>query len=191
MAKEEGRAMRNQKLGKARRRISVLLALAGLLLVASCTSHAPLATVDSLDLERYMGDWYVIANIPTFVEKGAVNAIEHYDLRDDGDVDITFTFFKNNVEGKFKEMHARGFVQEGTGNARWKVQFIWPLKSPFYVMDLDENYNYTVIGLPSRDYLWIMAREPLLPDSIYSDIVARTAEAGYDTTRIQKVLQMW
>jgi apolipoprotein D and lipocalin family protein len=169
----------------------VLAPLFAALLTMACASHPPLATVDRVDLDRYMGDWYVLANIPTPPEKGAVNAIESYERRDDGDVDITFTFYKKSLDGKFKEMNARGFVEQGSNGARWKVQFIWPLRFPFYVMELDPDYMYTVIGLPSRDYLWIMSRTPSLPDSTMESLYNRVAAAGYDTTRIKTVPQIW
>lgn len=168
---------------------SVILVSA--LLMSACTSYPPLATVDHVDLDRYSGDWYVIANIPTPPEKRATNAIEHYDVRTDGDVDITFTFYKDSPSGKFREMHARGYVVDRQSNARWKVQFFWPLRFPFYVMDLADDYSYTVIGLPSRDYLWIMARTPSLDDSTYNAIVSRATAAGYDSTKIRKVVQQW
>lgn len=178
---------------KAKRIRKWLLGLGVLAAAGSmgCSSHQPLISADYVDLDQFMGDWYVIANIPTPPEKNAVNALEQYARKPNGDIDITFSFNKGDVTAKRKVMHAKGFVQEGSGNARWKVQFIWPLRFPYYVMEVDPEYQYTVIGLPSRKYLWIMARESSIPDSTYQSILTRVQQAGYDTSAIQMVPQEW
>ena len=165
----------------------LLIYLAG----CSMNSHQPLKTVDQLDLQRFMGNWYVIANIPTFVEKGAVNAVENYALEDDGTIAVTFTYHKEDRSKPRKTMKSRGFVVPGTSNAQWKIQFFWPIKFPYYVIDLDEDYKYTVIGLPNRKYLWIMAREPYLDEEIYEGIIQRVREQGFDISKIQRVPQNW
>lgn len=141
--------------------------------------------VKDLDLDRFMGDWHVIANIPTFIEKNTRNNLESYRLSDDGNVDITFSVTTQDNERK--QYHAKGFVLDQDQPSRWKVQFFWPLKFPFYVIELDEEYSYTVIGLPSRKYVWIMAREPHLDETIYQDILVRLADIGYNVNNIQKV----
>ncbi len=171
-----------------------MILLAGLLVVLTtgcATNLPPLETVPEVDLERYMGDWYVIAFIPAFIEKRATNAIENYVLREDGDVDITYTFFKDSPDGERKEYNARGFIQENTNNAEWKVQFFWPIRFPFHVIELDEEYSYTVVGLPSRKYVWIMAREPQIDQQVYMNILQRLEGQGYEIEQIQTVQQEW
>ena len=121
-------------------------------------SGKTMKTVEYVDLEKFMGDWYVIANIPTFIEKGAVNAIESYQLDSKGRVKTTFTFRKNSIDGPKKTYNPIGFIYNKETNAEWRMQFLWPFKSPFLIIDLDEKYSYTVIGIPSRKYVWIMAR---------------------------------
>jgi len=106
-----------------------------------------------------MGDWYVIANIPTFIEKGAHNAIESYKLKSDGVIDTTFTFNKDSFNGPKKEYNPTGFVTDDPSNALWKMQFLWPFKSEFIIVYVDPEYKYTIIGRTKRDYIWIMARE--------------------------------
>jgi apolipoprotein D and lipocalin family protein len=154
-------------------------------------SHQPLKTVDQVDLQRFMGDWYVIANIPNFVEKNAVNSVENYRLEDDGTIAVTFTYHKEDTSKPRKTMKSRGFVAPETGNAQWKIQFFWPIKFPYYVIDLDQDYKFTVIGLPSRKYLWIMARDPYLDKDIYEGIIQRVREQGFDISKIQRVPQNW
>ncbi|KAB2311639.1 lipocalin family protein [Betaproteobacteria bacterium SCN2] len=148
-------------------------------------------TVESVDLERFMGDWYVIANIPTFIEKGAHNAIESYALDPDGSITTTFTFRAGAFDGEEKRYTPRGFVVPGSGNAVWGMQFVWPIKADFRIVHLTPDYGQTVIGRNARDYVWIMARTPAIADADYADILARLATLGYDVGKIQKVPQRW
>ena len=150
----------------------------------------PIRPVDNVDLERFMGDWYVIANIPTAIEKGAHNAVETYQLNSDGTVATTFTFRDGGFDGKKKAYHPRGFVSEES-NAVWGMQFVWPIKADYRIVYLDDDYSVTVIGRNKRDYVWVMAREPQISDTQYQDIIRQVAEMGYDTTEIQKVPQQW
>ena len=154
--------------------------------------HTHMKTVEFVDLKRFMGDWYVIANIPTFIEKRATNAIESYELMDDGKtIKTTFSFFNDSPDGKKKVYNPTGFVYNSETNAEWRMQFIWPFKSAFLIIDLDEGYNYTVIGIPSKKYVWIMAREPALSEQVYKKIIQKLSEIGYNTSLIRKVPQVW
>lgn len=138
-----------------------------------------------------MGDWYVIANIPTILEKNAVNAIEAYRLNSKGEIETTFTFRKNTPDGKVKVYKPTGLVFNTVSNAEWRMQFLWPFKLPFLIIDLPEDYSHTVIGHPSRNYVWIMSREPAIPEEIYDQIITRLNQVGYDTSMIKKVTQEW
>ena len=151
----------------------------------------PMETVPFVDIKRFMGDWFVIANIPTFIEKEATNAIESYKLNEKGEIETTFTFYKNSPNGLKKEYRPKGFVYNSKTNAEWRMQFIWPFKLPFLIIDLADDYSYTVIGVPNRKYLWIMAREPQLSDETFSIITQKLAGIGYDISKIQKILQEW
>jgi len=171
---------------------SSLMTLSGSLLLAGCqASLPPLETVDHVDLERFMGDWYVIANIPTFVEEDAYNAVESYRLEDDGTVATTFTFRKGGFDGPQKEYHPRGFVLDRKSNALWGMQFIWPFKGDYRIIYLADDYSVTVIGRNKRDYVWLMARTPALPAARYEEALRVIADAGYDVSRVQRVPQKW
>jgi apolipoprotein D and lipocalin family protein len=167
--------------------------LLGVIVLAGCgaTRHQLLSTVPQVDLQRFMGSWYVIANIPTFVEEDAYNAVESYRLDPDGTIATTFTFRKGSFDGERKRYHPRGFVLDTQGNAVWGMQFIWPFKGDFRIVHLDPDYTRTVIGREKRDYVWIMARQPTIPESDYQHIVELLAREGYDTNRIQKFPQRW
>lgn len=149
----------------------------------------PIHTVEYVDLKRFMGDWYVIANIPTFIEKDAYNAIESYRLKDDGTVTTTFRFNKGSLDGPLKEYHPRGFIRDQKSNAVWGMQFVWPFKAEYRIIFLSDDYTTTVIGRSKRDYVWVMAREPVISDEEYDSILSFLLEQGYDIKKLQKVPQ--
>lgn len=163
------------------------------LLVSGCQSvrQPPLALAPGVDLARFMGDWYVIANIPTFIEEGAHNAIESYRLAADGTIETTFTFRAGGFDGEPKRYTPRGYVLDRASNAVWGMQFIWPVKADYRIAYLASDYSLTVIGREKRDYVWIMARAPQIADADYQSILQFLAGQGYDVSRIRKVPQRW
>ena len=167
------------------------LVLCAVLAGCAAVQRPPIQTVPYVDLPRFMGDWYVIANIPTFIETDACNAVESYRLDSDGTIATTFTFRAGSFDGEIKRYRPRGFVLDTQTNAVWGMQFIWPFKGDFRIVYLNRDYTQTVIGREKRDYVWIMARQPVIPEADYQSIVALLANAGYDTTRIQQVPQRW
>ncbi|MGD9044401.1 MAG: lipocalin family protein [Desulfobacterales bacterium] len=164
-------------------------ALILLFALTGCTTGPPIHTVESVDIERFMGDWYVIANIPHDIEKGAHNAIESYRLAEDGTVETTFTFNKGGFDGPLKTYKPRGFIQDKESNAVWGMQFFWPIKAEYRIIYLTEDYSQTVIGRTKRDYVWIMARKPYIPENDYNRILDFLQAQGYDISKVQKVPQ--
>lgn len=143
-----------------------------------------------IDLKRFMGDWYVIGNIPTFIEKEAYNSKESYKLEDDGTtIPTTFTFNKGGFDGPLKTMHPKGFVQGGETNSEWRMQFIWPFKSDYLITYLSSDYQTTIVGVPSRKYAWIMARTKTIPDETYDELVKELERQGHDISKLRKVPQ--
>jgi apolipoprotein D and lipocalin family protein len=138
-----------------------------------------------------MGRWYVIANIPTFLEKGAHNAVETYTLDSDGSIATNFTYRKDSFEGKLKEYNPRGFIRDTESNALWGMRFVWPFKGDYRIVYLDEGYTQTIIGRQKRDYVWIMARTPEISGQDYDRLIEFVASIGYDVSKVQKVPQRW
>jgi apolipoprotein D and lipocalin family protein len=168
------------------------LAIAGSFLLSGCASDAPeMPTVEYVDLERFMGPWYVIANIPTFLEKGAHNAVETYRLNDDGTIGTTFTFNKGSFDGEQREYNPKGFVLDTETNALWGMRFVWPIKADYRIVYLDADYSQTIIARQKRDFVWIMARTPTIPDDTYEELVNRVANLGYDMSQLRRVPQRW
>ena len=165
-------------------RVTLLITM--ILTGVACSTPAPMPVVDSVDLDRFMGDWYVIANIPTFLEKDAYNPMESYQRNADGTIATTFTFNDGSLDGEQKIYRPRGFVSENSNNAIWGMQFIWPIKADYRIVYLDDNYQQTIIGRTSRDYVWIMARTAQISDEDYGALVSQVRSLGYDTALLHK-----
>lgn len=168
----------------------LLTAAAPLLLALGCaTAGPPLPTVERVELERFMGDWYVLAHIPASIEEDAWNAVETYRLAEDGTIETTFTFREGGFDGPEKRYTPRGFVRDRGTNATWGMQFVWPFRAEYLVVHVDEGYRTTIIGRSKRDYVWIMAREPVIPEAEYEALVRKTGERGYDLSKLRRVPQ--
>jgi len=146
-------------------------------------------TVESVELDKFMGDWYVIGNIPTFIERDAYNAVENYAMDDDGNIPTTFSFNKGSFDGPLKTYKPKGFIKDKTSNSLWGMQFIWPIKADYRIVYLSDDYQQTIIGRKARDYVWLMARTPTLSDDDYNAMVQKTKSLGYDVSKIRKVPQ--
>jgi apolipoprotein D and lipocalin family protein len=174
--------------------IAAAVGAAGALLTA-CHSMAtardvpPLDLVAHVDLPRFMGDWYVIANIPTFVEKGAYAAKESYRLDADGTIPTTFSFRADAFDGPERTFHSRAFVL-APSNAVWGQQYVWPFKADYRISYLAADYSQTVITREKRDYVWIMSRTPTMSEADLQRLIAFAGKQGYDTTKIQRVPQV-
>jgi apolipoprotein D and lipocalin family protein len=163
-----------------------------LLLVTGCSaSLPPLKTVDNVDINRFMGPWYVIACIPTFIETESYNGVETYRLDPDGSIDTVFTFNKGGFDGPPKRYNPRGFIVDRVNNSTWGMRFVWPFKSEYLITYLNEDYSQTVIGRNKRDYVWIMARTPQMPEADYLRLAKELKVQGYDIARLRKVPQRW
>jgi apolipoprotein D and lipocalin family protein len=169
------------------RYLAAILLSTVMLIVSGCQTVKPIHTVDRVDLNRFMGDWYVIASIPTFIEKDAFNAIESYRLDDDGTVATTFKFNKGSLDGPLKEYNPRGYIRDQQSNAVWGMQFVWPFKAEYRIIFLTEDYSQTVIGRSKRDYVWIMARENTIADADYAKILNFLRDQNYDLKNLRKV----
>ncbi|HEY5970747.1 MAG TPA: lipocalin family protein [Pseudoxanthomonas sp.] len=161
-------------------------------LLAGCAHKPPtLEPVASVDLPRFMGDWYVIAHIPSRPERQAYNAVESYALDADGRIQTTFRFRNHGFDAPLETMEPVGYVRPETGNAVWGMQFVWPIKAEYIIAYVDPGYRVTIIGRSKRDYAWIMARVPVLEAKEYAALVDRLVAMGYARDAIRKVPQQW
>jgi len=173
-------------------RFSALLFLAPLaLLPAGCleekSPYPPLSPVAYVDLERYTGRWYEVARIANSFQKGCVISTADYSLEEDGYVKVINRCRKGGPDGKEAIAEGKAWVVDKTSNAWLKVQFFWPFKGDYVIIDLDEeSYRYAVVGHPTRNYLWILSRTPYLDDDTYDAILSRLLDQGYDIDRIKR-----
>ena len=168
-------------------RIFLFAAVTALAGCAVSPEKVTVPAVKQVELARFMGPWYVIANIPTFIETEAYNAVESYELNPDGTIHTTFTFNKGALDGPPKQYEPKGFVVPGTGNAIWGMRFVWPIKAEYVISHVDATYSETIIARSSRDYVWIMARTPSISAERYQSLVEKVGALGYDVGKLRKV----
>jgi len=166
--------------------ISSILALFG-----CSSSYYREETAEKVDIQRFMGKWYVIANIPTYFETGAHNAVETYALRKDGVIDIDFRFNKDDFKGEVKTIPQIGWVYDLETNAHWKIRPFWPLTFNYLIHYLSDDYSATVIGVPNHDYLWFMSRTPERSEDQRAKMEEIAEALGYDLSELKEVPQKW
>jgi apolipoprotein D and lipocalin family protein len=164
------------------------LAIASLFL-AGCQAAPPhaLPLAGTVDLRRFMGDWYVIAATPTFIDAEAHDAVESYRLADDGSIATTYVFRDGSFEGPSRRYTPRGFVEDRATNAVWSMRIVWPFKADYRIAWLAQDYDQAIVAREKRDYAWIMARTARIPESDYARRVQFLADAGYDTSRLRRI----
>ncbi|MFV0542791.1 MAG: lipocalin family protein [Marinicella pacifica] len=168
--------------------IITFVLLVTLLALYACRSTSPIQQAENVDLNAFMGDWYVLAHIPTFIEDEAYNAVESYSRESPQKIATTFRFNEADFNGEEKIYHPTGFVQDESG-AYWKMQFLWPFKSEFIISYVDADYQHTIIARSKRDYVWIMAREPVIDDDKLNQLIDKVENLGYDRDEIRFVPQ--
>jgi len=151
------------------------------------------ATSQPIDLQRFMGTWYVIGHIPSFLDKNTSNGVEQYTWNQQTQsIDVTFTYM-NLARTKKSSIEQRAWpVNES--NSRWKlnlkVGFI-PISTSYLILDCDQEYNTCIVGNPDRSLLYIMARRTSVQDDVYERLLNTAETAGYNRSLIKKVPQVW
>ncbi|MES3039262.1 MAG: lipocalin family protein [Bdellovibrionota bacterium] len=147
-------------------------------------------TVPYVDIPKFMGNWFVISAIPTYFEKDAFQATEAYTWNEKKDrIDIDYRHKEGSMNGKEKSIPQKAFIYNKETNSEWRVQPFWPLKFAYLVIDLAPDYSDTVIGVPDRDHVWIMARSRVMNEDRYNELVEKIRKLGYDTSKLIKVPQ--
>ena len=150
----------------------------------------PQPAVSKVEIPKFMGRWYVIANIPTAFEKGAYNAIETYAWNQAEErIDVDFRYNKDSFDGVEKKYPQKAFIYNQDTKSEWRVQPFWPLKFAYLIVHLADDYSDTIIGVPDRGHVWIMAREPKISEARYAELVEKVRSFGYDISKLQKVPQ--
>ena len=168
-----------------------------LVMAAGCSTSTterlrlpPLPTVAHVDLSRYVGTWYEVANFPQSFQRGCTATTATYTLRADGDIDVLNRCRQGSVDGDEKSARGRARVVDRATNAKLEVSFFGPFWGDYWIIDVSDDYSYAVVGHPGRDYLWILARTPTMAEATYERILARLQARGYETSRLVRTIQV-
>ena len=171
---------------------SLLISLIILFLLMTTTNNQAqtLQTVPNVDLKKYAGKWYEIASYPQYFQKGCHCTTAEYTLSEKGYVIVENRCNRDSVNGKQSYIKGKAFVEEGSGNAKLKVQFFWPFKAKYWIIDLATDYSYAVVSHPNKKYLWILSRKSKIDDTLYQQIISKLKSKGFDLSKLQKTEQL-
>jgi apolipoprotein D and lipocalin family protein len=173
------------------RKLWVILATIGACTcITGCGAlNPPLDVVTKVELGRYTGRWYEIARYPNSFERGCTGVTADYALRPDGRISVLNTCHEGGIEGDVRTIQGVARVVDASTNAKLAVRFFGPFEGDYWILELGEEYEYAVVGEPSRRFLWILSRSPVLDGDLYADILSRLPDRGYDPTRLEEVEQ--
>ncbi len=142
-------------------------------------------TINELDLDRYLGTWYEIARYDHSFERDVVGVTANYSYREDGKIKVVNAGYKNSLDGKYNEAVGKAKQPNPEGDpGKLKVSFFWIFYADYYILELDKNYQWALIGSSSDKYLWILSRTPQLEQETLEHIVSKAEEHGYDTSKL-------
>jgi len=154
----------------------------------SCKTSKELVTVKEVDIDKYLGTWYEIARLPNSFEKDMKCVTATYSMKDNGKIKVLNKGFKT-TKNKFSTAKGVAWVPNSDFPAQLKVSFFWPFAGNYFIIELDDNYNYALVGDPSRKYLWILSRTPELEESIYNELITIANNNGFETETLIKTEQ--
>ena len=160
---------------------SAVLAGAGAVALSRRKPAAPLRTVTHVDLDRYLGRWYEIARLPTRFEAGLTHVTADYRRNPDGSVQV---INRGRRHGTLKTATGRATVTDPATNAQLEVSFFWPIKGDYWILELDPDYQWALIGVPTRDYLWVLSRQPRLNPEVIRNLMARARLDGFAVEKL-------
>lgn len=162
-----------------------------ILMISSFSCNAqPLKTVSFVDFEKYAGKWYEITSFPQRFQKGCHCTTAEYTLSERGFVIVENRCRKDSLTGKESYIKGKAFVKKQSNNAKLMVQFFWPFRGKYWIIDLADDYSYAVVGHPNRQYLWILSRIPKMEETTYQQILARLEQQNYDVSKLRKTPQL-
>lgn len=168
------------------KKISLLFAIIS---IFRTTSAQEPVTVAEVDLTLYMGTWFEIARLPNSFERGLKCTTATYEFRDDGKVTVTNRGV--NIEDPTKIDEAKGVAwrPDPSEPGKLKVRFFWPFSGDYWIIDLDPEYRYVLVGSPNHKYMWILARTRFISDEVYLGLLNKAQLNGFDLTNLIKVSQ--
>jgi len=161
--------------------LCVLLAIAAI----SCASYPPLDVVPRVEIDRYVGKWYEIASIPVSQQEGCSCTTAEYSVLEQ---DVLKVVNACNKGGETDQAEAKAYVVPNSNNAKLRVQFFWPFRGDYWILELDDDYRWAVVGVPSRKYVWVLARSPHMDEQTLQILFERIAAKGFDITKMQRTV---
>lgn len=170
--------------------MSHLLSIVFFVSLSTIAMSQTLQTVPYVDLKKYAGKWYEIASLPQRFQNGCNCTTAEYTLTDKDYVIVENRCNRDSTNGKQSYVKGKAFIVENSGNAKLKIQFFWPFRGKYWIIDLASDYSYAVIGHPNKKYLWVLSRTSTMNESIYQQIIARVKEKGFDISKIIRTKQL-
>jgi len=168
---------------------SGLLFLLMFLFIGGSLKAQEMQTVANVDLKKYAGKWYEIASFPQRFQKGCNCTTAEYTPTDKGYIIVENRCNKDSIDGKASYIKGKAFVDKNSGNAKLKVQFFWPFKGKYWIIDLADDYSYAVVSHPNKKYLWILSRTPKMDQKIYDQIISNLTLKGLDVNKLRVTQQ--
>jgi apolipoprotein D and lipocalin family protein len=165
------------------------ICLATFILFSMALQGQYIETVPFVDLAKYAGKWYEIASFPQYFQKGCNCTTAEYTLSEKGYVIVENRCRKDSINGKESYIKGKAFVKKNTGNAQLKVQFFWPFRAKYWIIDLADDYSYAVVSHPNRKYLWILSRTPKMDAQIFERIILRLKNNQFDISKLKMTNQ--
>jgi len=166
-----------------------LIMIFTLMALFGCRSYPDLKVVDYVDLQKYSGKWYEIASFPQRFQEGCYCSTAEYIIGKERFIRVINRCRKWSVDGDLKEVSGRAYVVPNSNNAKLDVQFFWPFRGDYWIIELADDYSWAVVGHPNRKYLWILSRTPKMVDSIYEEIIRRVKAKGFEPANLRLTVQ--
>lgn len=150
-----------------------------------CSGNKDLQVVKKVELEKYSGTWYEIARFPSSFESSLKCVTATYTLKENGKIEVWNKGHKISDVSKISEIKGTAWVADEKETAKLKVRFFWPFSADYWIIALDNNYQYAMVGHPNRKYLWILSREKKLDSDIIQNLILQAKNQGFDTEKLE------
>lgn len=155
----------------------------------SCKTAKDLPTVATVDINEYAGQWYEVAKLPNRFEKGLDCVTATYSVMENGKIKVENRGRLLKDLSRFKDITGTAWVPNPEFPGRLKVRFFWPFSGDYYIMALDENYSYALVGSPSRKFLWVLSKIKDLDKDIYDELLQVAKSNGFNIDAVERINQ--
>ncbi|MFZ1571250.1 MAG: lipocalin family protein [Candidatus Kapaibacterium sp.] len=169
--------------------VKITLILIMLFCINSCSETQYMETVPYVDLNKFIGKWYEIASYPQSFQKGCHCTTAEYTLSKDDYIIVENRCNKDSINGELSYIKGKAFIEENSGNSKLKVQFFWPFRGKYWIIELAEDYSYVVVSNPNKKYLWILSRTPKMDEQIYQGILDKLKLKQFDLSILKMTPQ--